>query len=221
MQNTQNFTPKASESVSEKTEYDVDTKVLEKYAAETERKRKDISLLKRVSNILISAMEIPSILLKISQGHSIVINGNGEIFTGRVNTDKLKNLGVRIAGKTDGSFDINAEVSHDITMLENQELKVGKQYVNAKKVLETSTRLFKNKGNVFAELFMDAWKYQAEKHADNVQIDAEVSPMGHHYLLVKIKGMPYYGKIAEKTGNLMYIVYYDETLPIDKREIPV
>lgn len=194
-----------------------DADKLEQLLQIQERKHKDLSLLKRWSNILVSAMEIPTILVKLSQGHSIVITKDGHLFSGRIGTEKLNDLGMRIAGKNDGNFDINAEVDSDISMLENQELKVGKQYVNAKKVLQNATRLFKNKDNVLSELFMGAWKFQAEKHAENVKIDHEISPMGHKYLLIKIKGMPYYGKISEKTGALMYIVYYNDL----KKEIPV
>lgn len=217
MKNSSEIQEFVVESDTEKIQRENDIKYLEKSSQALEKKRKDISLLKKWSNVLISVMEIPSILLKLSEGHSVIITQNGHLFSGKINTEKLHDLGACIAGKNDGGFDINADVDSDISMLENQELKVGKQYVNVKKVLNNATRLFQNKGNAFAELFMDAWKFQAEKHPENVQIDHEISTMGHKYLLVKIKGLNYYGKVSEKSGALMYIVYYSDL----KKEIPV
>jgi len=189
-------------------------KTPEEILVNNERKSRDLSLLKRASNILVSVMQIPSIILALKNGHSLVINSDGHLFTGKVNTEKLHDLGQRVAGKNEGQFDVNAHVDSDISMLDNQEIH-SKQFSNIRrKALQDTVRLFKEGSSITSEIFMMAWEYQEENFPENVTINRETSPMGHKYLLVKIAGMGFYGKIAEKTGTLMYIVS-------DGKEIPV
>lgn len=173
-------------------------------------KRADILKLKKWSSILISCFEIPTIISKLIQGHSVVITEKGQIFTGRVNTDKLRDLGLRVPGKKEGSFDINAHVDSDISMLENQDIHT-KQYVNSAAVLRQNTHVYSEKFDSIVDMFFDAWKYQEENHPENIQINFEKSPMGHDYMLVKIKGISSTAKISVKTGKLMYMISPDGT----------
>lgn len=178
------------------------------------RKEQDISLLKRVGSILVNVRDITEILLGLSENQSLVITKNGEIFRGRVSTDKLTPLARKIPGKNEGSFDINAHVSFDDSMLENQNVST-KKPIHTIKGWNFVTKLYKYDENITADIFMRAWEFQAELSPKNIKITRVVSPMKHHYMDVKIKGLGFYGRISEKTGKLLYLVFPDG------KEIPV
>ena len=206
MKNSQKNTEIELESATEKL-YGFPRFVAEELEREAKKKR-DISLLKRASNILISVMEIPKILLSLSEGHSVIIDSSVHLFTGKVNTGKFRDLGLRVAGKKDQEFDINADVNSDISMLENQEI-LSKQYQNAAKAWKSSTHLFSEKSDSLADIFMMAWEFQEKNHPENVKISWEKSPMRHDYMLVKIAGLSFSAKFSVKTGKMLYIITAD------------
>lgn len=67
--------------------------------------RQDSQLLSRISAVIASAWEIGRIIATLSPGQTITINSDGEIFKGRVNTEKMAKLSQKVAKRIPSNMD--------------------------------------------------------------------------------------------------------------------
>lgn len=83
----------------------VDVEKTREYYQERLR-REESKRLSRISSLLIAVWQIPEILAKLTNGHSLVIDGEtGEIYHGRVNTDKLQKIGKKLPSRVSHAID--------------------------------------------------------------------------------------------------------------------
>lgn len=168
--------------------------------------KEDSKKLAKMSKILISLRELYKLLRELKAGHSVVINEHGEIFTGKVNTEKLHAIQVKIPGKTPAEFDGNGfEEFYPTSSSVNAPDAVWKNWWDTLKV-----KLYKgDSGNITVDMFKDAMDYFLSQNEDNIsQLKKHVKVNQRnetYYMEISIPNFPIIGGFG-KNGKMYYFI---------------
>jgi len=155
--------------------------------------------LARISRFIMSTWDLLSILTKTKHGESIVIDSEGNVFRGRVNTEKLQALPGKVSGFKNNDFDAAGL----------QEFFTTKSYVNSpaptfKNAWEGSVKPPKNIDSPILEEWMEKINHLSPE--DIVTINKVTKDMAT-FLEITIEGFPITVGIFEKTGTAYYYIF--------------
>jgi hypothetical protein len=170
--------------------------------------REESNFLSRISRIVLSAWDFSVMISRLSSGECLTVNSQGEVFQGKVNTDKLRAIPGKLPKFQQSEFDTAGfqEFCNSKSLVESPGNGFRSGWVNALKAP-------KNSQDSIAE--MVNMKFQ-EIHPDEIlEVNHVVGSHGEKFMEVTLKDYPIIPGIFEKTGTIYY--YYFEGKKVDVR----
>jgi hypothetical protein len=164
--------------------------------------------LARMSRILIGAWDFAAMMAKLNPGESLTVNRDGEIFKGRVKTEKLTKLAEKLPRYIQSDFD--TEGFKESMRTKSLVISEGSPRKNAWDF--SAIKAPKNIDSPMVELILQ--RLEKISPGDIVEVNHMVSST-HKYMEITIKGFPITPGIHEKTGTIYY--YYFNGKKFDVR----
>jgi hypothetical protein len=170
-----------------------------------QKARQESRFLSKISSILISVWDFTQLISRLQPGETLTVNSNGEIFSGKVDTEKLHKLPQIAPGKNPGDFDTGAEF-----------YLATKSWVNAPEPpLKNSWDGISIKlAPRFAEhplttVFMEKLEEVAKRKATEKEVTEfhTVDSLGFSFTEISIKGFPIKLGVSKSTGKARYVIY--------------
>jgi len=173
-------------------------KIDEQFIAQ--KKAEDTRYLAKVSHILVSMWEITKMIVKLNPGESLVINEHGELFKGKVKTEKLVKQKEKIPGRKNLEFD--TEGLHEYLVSKSFVTSYGSSRKNAweNQVIKEP----KYPDNPIVEL---AVEYLNELKPDQFIIRKITKLRGLEFNEIHMKDYPVALGMSGKTNKIRYYIY--------------
>ncbi len=155
-------------------------------------RNKQAKKMARISRILIAVRDLAGIIAKLSSGESVTITSEGELFVGRVRTEKLRRLSEVIPSRESGAFDMG--MSDEATQTKWWVSGQGKVWENAWDKIR-GNRCKENEHGIVGLFLMKL----AETPYSDITHNIVVNPLGHSYVQFTLKGFPITVEFSTKT----------------------